>query len=132
MDPKASSFILKFLKFGITGFIGMVVDFGVTYLLKEKAKWNKYLANTTGFILAVVNNYILNRVWTFKSTNPQWLAEFEKFLFLSIIGLCINNLIIYLLTEKRKTNFYIAKAIAVVIVVLWNFFSNYFFTFRLS
>jgi len=131
MDTNTASFIVKFLKFGITGFTGMLIDFGVTWLLKEKGHWNKYLANTTGFILAVVNNYILNRVWTFKSTNPEWMVEFEKFFVLSIIGLCINNLIIYLLTEKRKTNFYIAKAIAVGVVVLWNFFSNYFFTFRL-
>ena len=49
----------KFLKFCIVGSSGMIIDFGTTWLLKEKVKINKYLANSTGFILAATSNYLI-------------------------------------------------------------------------
>mgnify|MGYP001293249327 FL=1 len=61
----------KFLKFGIVGSSGMIMDFGTTWLLKEKVKINKYVANSTGFILAATSNYLLNRFWTFHSENTK-------------------------------------------------------------
>ena len=121
--------ILKFLKFCIVGFSGMVVDFGVTWLCKEKFKWNKYVSNSIGFVLAATNNYIWNRLWTFQSDNANIPIEYGKFLVISVIGLGLNNLVIYLLHEKLKWNFYLSKLIAVGVVTVWNFVMNYRFTF---
>jgi len=121
--------ILKFLKFCIVGFSGMVVDFGFTWLCKEKLKWNKYVSNSIGFVLAATNNYIWNRWWTFQSDNANIPIEYGKFLMISVIGLGLNNLVIYLLHEKLKLNFYLAKLIAIGVVTVWNFVMNYRFTF---
>ena len=121
--------ILKFLKFCIVGFSGMVVDFGFTWLCKEKFKWNKYVSNTIGFVLAATNNYIWNRWWTFQSDNANIPIEYGKFLVISVIGLGLNNLVIYLLHEKLNMNFYLAKLIAIGVVTIWNFVMNYRFTF---
>ncbi len=121
--------ILKFLKFCIVGFSGMVVDFGFTWLCKEKLKWNKYVSNSIGFVLAATNNYIWNRWWTFQSNNANIPIEYGKFLVISVIGLGLNNLVIYLLHEKLKLNFYLAKLIAIGVVTVWNFVMNYRFTF---
>jgi putative flippase GtrA len=121
---------LKFLKFGIVGFSGVFVDFGVTWLLKERLNCNKYLANTSGFLCAVVSNFMLNRVWTFEDQNPAIMWQFSKFLALSLVGLGLNNLFIYFLTEKYKTNFYFAKLLATGIVMIWNFWANTRFTFK--
>jgi putative flippase GtrA len=121
--------ILKFLKFCIVGFSGMVVDFGFTWLCKEKFKWNKYVSNSIGFVLAATNNYIWNRWWTFQSDNANIPIEYGKFLVISVIGLGLNNLVIYLLHEKLKLNFYFAKLIAIGVVTVWNFVMNYRFTF---
>lgn len=121
--------ILKFLKFCVVGFSGMVVDFGVTWLCKEKFKWNKYVSNSLGFVLAATNNYIWNRWWTFQSDNANIPIEYGKFLVISVIGLGLNNLVVYLLHEKLKLNFYFAKLIAIGVVTVWNFVMNYRFTF---
>jgi putative flippase GtrA len=59
--------IAKFIKFCIVGFSGVFVDFGITWLAKERLRANKYLANSIGFICAASSNYLLNRNWTFKS-----------------------------------------------------------------
>ncbi|MBQ3751247.1 MAG: GtrA family protein [Bacteroidales bacterium] len=121
--------ILKFLKFCLVGFSGMLVDFGFTWLCKEKFKWNKYVSNSIGFVLAATNNYIWNRWWTFQSDNANIPIEYGKFFVISVIGLGLNNLVIYLLHEKLKLNFYLAKLIAIGVVTVWNFTMNYRFTF---
>src|SRR5262245_12338733 len=99
------SLIYKIIKFGITGLIGMCIDFGITWLTREKLHWNKYLANTCGFTVAVINNYLINRYWTFQS-NKNWIPEFSRFVIFSLIGLGLNNLLLYLFHEKGKINFY--------------------------
>ncbi|WP_255594301.1 GtrA family protein [Pontibacter sp. HSC-14F20] len=129
MSEGIGAFFLKFLKFGLVGFTGLIIDFGVTFLVKEKLRWNKYVANSLGFILASINNYVLNRLWTFHSHDPEIGWQFSKFLLVAVAGLVINNLIVYLLTEKAKLNFYVSKFIAIVLVFIWNFLLNYLYTF---
>jgi putative flippase GtrA len=120
----------KFLKFCIVGSSGMIIDFGTTWLLKEKVRINKYIANSTGFILAATSNYILNRCWTFHSVNSQVATEYLSFILISVVGLAINNFVLYLLTDRIKLNFYLSKLFAIGVVTIWNFCMNYLVTFR--
>jgi putative flippase GtrA len=123
------SLIIKFLKFGIVGFSGLVIDFGFTYLFKEILKVQKYIANAIGFTLAATSNYFFNRIWTFQSNNPEIAVEYIEFLFISLIGLVINTLVIWLLVGRFRYNFYFSKLFAIAIVMIWNFFMNMYFTF---
>lgn len=128
----------KFILFGVVGFSGVLVDFGITWFLKELLGVNKYISNAVGFLIAASSNYILNRIWTFSSTNPNIAQEYTLFLLISIVGLAINSLILYLLVEKTtlpkfetgsKSKFYFSKLIAIGVVTVWNFMMNYFITF---
>tara|TARA_B110000285_G_C14839131_1_gene474499 strand:- start:52 stop:435 length:384 start_codon:yes stop_codon:yes gene_type:complete len=121
----------KFLKFCVVGSLGLGIDFGTTYSLKEKFKLNKYVSNSLGFIFATVSNYLFNKYWTFEDTNPDAIIQFTKFVAVSLVGLVFSNLIIYLLINKRGTKFYWAKLIAIGVVVIWNFIANYNYTFSL-
>lgn len=123
------TFLAKFLKFGVVGASGLIVDFGFTILCKEVLRIQKYVANAIGFVLASSSNYYLNRIWTFESKNPAIGVEFSEFFLISLIGLGLNTLILYILVSRYKKKFYISKAIAIGIVTLWNFFANAFFTF---
>lgn len=119
----------KFVRFGVVGFSGLIVDFGITWISKEKLKVQKYLANAIGFTFAATSNYYLNRVWTFKSENPEIAIEFSQFLLISLIGLAINTLILWLIVSKLKFNFYLSKVFAIMVVMMWNFFANLLITF---
>lgn len=123
-------FIKKFIKFGLVGASGVVVDFGVTSLLRDVLHLNQYVANSTGFACAVISNYLLNRVWTFRSKNPGVAAEFGRFALVAVVGLALNNAMIYLLNELWHLPFYPAKLVATGVVMVWNFLANYFFTFK--
>lgn len=120
----------KLLKFGTVGCSGMIIDFGTTYLCKEILKINKFLSNGIGFILAATSNYFLNRNWTFNSQTEDIGTQYVQFMIVSTIGLGINSLVLYLLNEKLKWNFYFSKLIAIAITTIWNFFVNLLFTFK--
>ncbi len=121
-------FLIKVFRFAIVGLSGLLLDFSVTWLLKEKAKANKYFANSCGFIVAVINNYIWNRRWTFES-NHIWLPELSRFVLFALIGLLLNNLLIMLFHGKWNIKFYYAKMLATICVFVWNFLSNFYFNF---
>jgi putative flippase GtrA len=119
----------KFIKFGVVGASGMIVDFSLTYLFKEIIKIQKYVANAIGFTVAAIVNYTFNRIWTFQSIDPHVTLQFFKFFFISTIGLGINTLILYVLVSKYNKNFYLSKLFAIGIVLVWNFTINLIFTF---
>lgn len=121
--------LMKFLKFGVVGFSGVFVDFAVTYVCKEFIRIQKYIANAIGFTVAASTNYILNRIWTFESSNPEVLVEYGKFIAVSLIGLGVNTLILWMLVSKYKKHFYLSKLFAIGVVTVWNFLANLFFTF---
>jgi putative flippase GtrA len=138
--------IIKFFKFGIVGFSGVILDYSITIICKEKLKIHSYVSNSIGFIVAACSNYLLNRIWTFDSNNSQIFVEYLSFMAVSIIGLTINGLSLYVFDQKlnlgksiaRMLNlkikddysFYIAKIFAIAVTTIWNFIANYFITFR--
>lgn len=130
MNSAWMTILLRFIRFGIVGCSGMLFDFGVTWVCKEKLHWNKYISNSLGFILAATNNYIWNRIWTFQSESNAFVREYISFVVIASIGLALNNLIVYLLHERLHLNFYLSKLFAIGCVTLWNFSMNYVFTFR--
>ncbi len=121
--------VRKFIKFGVVGFSGLLVDYGITWFSKEKLRIQKYIANAMGFCTAATSNYFLNRYWTFQSTNPEIALEYTHFLMVSLIGLGINTFILWLIVRHTKINFYVAKFFAIIVVTMWNFFANLYFTF---
>jgi len=125
----SQTFLVKFIKFGIVGFSGVFIDFGVTYACKEWLKIQKYVANSIGFTVAASSNYLFNRIWTFKSQDPDIATEYTEFLVISLVGLGIANLIVWLIHGRFKQNFYLSKLFAIGVVTVWNFFANYYITF---
>lgn len=122
--------ILKFFKFGLVGFTGLVIDFGITWTCKEKLGLNKYVANGFGFLFGVTNNYFLNKYFTFENHNPEIGLQFLSFLIIAIIGFSLNTGFLYSLQKKTKINFYVCKIIVTAIVFIWNFGANTFYTFK--
>jgi len=124
------AFNVQFIKFGAVGISGMALDFSITWLCKEKLRLNKYVSNSTGFCCAVVSNFLLNRYWTFESVIQPAADQFVRFTLVSVAGLLINNLLLYLLLRYAKKNFYFLKLVVTGLVFFWNYFLNLLFTFN--
>lgn len=129
-NPLFKRKIIQLFKFGIVGLSGLVIDFSITYFFKEQLHFDPYLANAFGFSFAVVNNYFLNKIWTFKNKEKAIVQQFAKFLLVAIIGLALNTFCIYLLHQQLHVPFYISKLIAIVLVFAWNYTINATLTFN--
>ena len=113
----------------------MAVHFAVLFLLRDVAHCNTFVANSAGFVAAASSNYILNRIWTFRSREKQVAVEYLKFILISLVGLAINNGTLWLGSRllphwKGDWRFYILWVVAVGVTTLWNFTANYLYTFR--
>ncbi|MBS1510822.1 MAG: GtrA family protein [Bacteroidetes bacterium] len=120
----------KMFRFGLVGISGMVVDFSITWLCKEKLHWNKFISNAAGFSFAVINNFLWNRYWTFHDTTHPLAAQFVSFALVSLAGLAINTALLYMLSRYIKINFYLIKLLVTGLVFLWNYGINLLFTFN--
>ena len=127
--------VRQFLKFAVVGTIGAAVDFSILIALKELFHVNLYVANTVSFTAAVLSNYLWNSFWTFGDQPKQHGRQLVQFVIVSIIGLFINQAILYLFNDLLglhvfRFGYMVAKAIATIVVLFWNFAANKLWTFR--
>ncbi len=121
----------RFGKWLVVGATGTVVDFTILFVLVERMGLYPLIAQAIAFTCAVVNNYILNRTWTFGDIKHKGPAvQFMQFFIVSILGLLTRTLIMYTLLEWLGIWYRIAWAIAIIVVLIWNFFANLVWTFR--
>jgi putative flippase GtrA len=120
----------KFIKYGFVGASGVVVDYTVTFIFRDLFGINQFVSNAIGFAVAASINYVLNRKWTFRSDNPDITQEYIYFMVISMLGLLINSVVLWLCVTYLNWNFYFAKLVAIAFTTIWNFFANLLFTFK--
>lgn len=113
----------QIIKFGFVGGTAFFIDAGILLLL-TKFGINYLFANILSFTISVIYNYILSMKFVFnvKETNSQKI--FFQFIILSIIGLGINELSMKICVEKFLISVLIAKIIATIIVMIYNFITR--------
>lgn len=122
--------VRQFVKFAIVGASSTVIDWGIFYLLDFTLGVYYLTAKVLSFSIAVINSFIWNRHWTFRSTNPNKRQEFIKFLIIALVGLTINALIMYFSVTIYHTRKIVGLIFATGITTFWNFLVNKFWTFK--
>jgi len=118
-------------KYATVGLISAVIDFGILFILTDLAGIHYLTSATISFVTAATVNYWFNRRWTFQSTGKR-RKQLPVFFTIAILGLIINNNIIYFSVEKLELHYLLGKVIAAAIVTSWNFFGNRYLTFRIK
>ena len=116
--------IQQIIKFGIVGGLAFLIDYGIYALLTEVFSVYYILASIISFTLSVIFNYILSIKWVFDVNKKQGIKEFITFIILSVIGLIINSIILYLTVELIHIHKLIAKIIATAVVMVYNFITR--------
>jgi dolichol-phosphate mannosyltransferase len=120
----------KLFKFAVTGSIGLIIDLYVTWFIKEKLRMDQYLAHSIGFLFAVVNNYLINKYWTFNDSSKRTSKEFFIFFGISLFGLGLNTLCLLAFVKCFRLSFYLSKILSILLTFFWNYFSNSVLTFK--
>jgi len=136
----------RFLRFAVVGAIGAVIDFGIFNLLISLTGMAAILASAISFIAAVISNFLWNRYWTYPdSRSKPLLRQVVQFVLVSVAGLGIRALM-FVGLEKWLIRFFenlnlgiftptflghnATLALAILVVMLWNFFANRFWTYN--
>lgn len=137
----------RFLRFAVVGIIGAVIDFGMMNLLVNFAHASLVLAGTISFICAILSNFLWNRYWTYPdSRSKPVMRQLVQFAIVNVMGLAIRIPILALLEPRLLALFKalpfsiplftpdfladnLTLAIAVIIVMFWNFFVNRYWTY---
>jgi putative flippase GtrA len=127
----------QFVKFAVVGGLGTIVNLAVLKL--TLVLWGQFNASTPfvveafasglAFAVAVVNNYLLNRWWTFRSSGTMG-TEFVKFLVVSICGLALNELVFWVFRAQLNLNVFVSQLLAIACVLPFNFIVNKLWSFR--
>lgn len=147
----------RFLKFAIVGTIGAVVDFATLNILQSSLlppsgsneEMNVRLATGVAFTAAVTSNFIWNRYWTYPdSRSRSIMLQLGQFFIVNVAGLVFRLIFVGFLYAPLGVLAYdmiggnptdvalnqlgsnIAQAIAVIIVMFWNFFVNRYWTYN--
>lgn len=123
--------LILFIRYNIFAGFSTLLDLILIYVLTEFFNiWYMYSV-TIGYIVGVSTNYILNKYLTFKNKSRKIVLQFGLFVTIALIGLLLNQIIIYLLVEFIGMWYMLAKIIAVVIVMFWNFSRHKKWTFKI-
>lgn len=146
--------VVRFLKFALVGTLGAVVDFTLLIVMKrlfesaglgvgwrlgvEARQIQLVAANTISFSMAVLSNFTWNRLWTFPESRDRPVGrQLVQFAIVNVIGWGINTLLLLLLDRyvfqslvSDRMSYILAKAVAIGVVLFWNFGLNRIWTYR--
>ena len=116
--------INQLLRFGIVGFIAFLIDYGILYFLTDIVGINYLVSSAISFSVSVIFNYIASITFVFDTGHKQTYKDVILFLVLSLIGLGINQLLMYVGVDKIHINYLIVKIGATAVVMIFNFITR--------
>ena len=138
--------VRRFAKFATVGVAGAITHFTLLNVLIQFAHLSSTLANPIGFSIAVLQNFVLNRLWTYPESRGRHAGgQLLQFGLVSAIGLGLNQLIFLAVQHQVEPlwirwagqprlghllSYNFAWAAAVGIVMIWNFGVNRLWTYR--
>lgn len=115
----------QMLRYLFVGGIAFVVDFGALVALTELAGLHYRLAAATAFLAGLAVNYLVAVVWVFDRRNlGNKPLEFGIYALVGVVGLGLNDAILYGLSEFARLHYTLSKLVSAAIVLQWNFFAR--------
>ena len=126
-----NNWLLQLFRYGFVGGVAFLVDYGTLFVLTHYAGVPYLWSAAIAFILGLVTNYLISISWVFQHSGKMrvW-QEFVCFAIIGVIGLGLNELIMYVGTDMMHLHYMISKLISTAIVFFLNFFARKFMLFN--
>ncbi len=126
-----NNWFLQLFRYGFVGGIAFLVDYGTLFGLTHYAGVPYLWSAAVAFLLGLITNYLISISWVFQHNGKMQIwQEFLFFAFIGVIGLGLNELIMYIGTDLIHLHYMISKLISTAIVFFWNFFARKFILFN--
>lgn len=120
---------LQLLKFGVVGGSGYLINLAVFAVLAGALGLHHVLAAVGAFCVALTNNFLWNRHWTFEAGHGHPGFQAMRFLAVSVAALMVNLIVLEILISSASLGDLPAQAIAVAVAMPFNFLGNKLWTF---
>jgi putative flippase GtrA len=120
---------VQLFKFGLVGGSGYLINLGVFAVLAGSLGVHHAIAAVGAFCVAVTNNFLWNRYWTFGPGEGPAHFQAARFFAVSLASLGLNLAILELLLANHLAGELPAQAIAVAAAMPFNFLGNKLWTF---
>jgi putative flippase GtrA len=121
---------LQLVRFGVVGAVGFIVNIAVYTLFVHSIGVDYHVAAVAAWLVAVMNNFVLNRHWTFDAREGQARFQAVRFVVVSLVAFGCSLLLLTLLVENGGLAKVPAQAIAVAASTPLNFLGNKLWSFR--
>ena len=111
----------QIIKFGLVGFLCFFIDYGIMVFLTEVAGVHYLLSSGISFTVSVIVNYVLSLTYVFETKQKNRVKEFIIFVVLSVIGLGINQVLMWFCVDILGIFYMISKIGATAVVMVYNF-----------
>ena len=119
---KTRKLLIQIFKFAIVGGVATIIDFVFLYLFREFCHFPLLVSNTLSFCISVIYNYIASVRWVFDvNKEKDAKKQFVIFIVFSVLGLLLNNAIMWITVDSLSIYYLLAKVVATVIVMIFNF-----------
>ena len=121
---------LQLVRFAVVGASGYVVNLVVFTLLVHGAGVDYRLAAVGAFVVALSNNFVWNRLWTFAGADGHVAFQAARFFVVSLAAFGLNLVLLYALVEGLDVGKVLAQACAIAAATPLNFIGNKLWSFR--
>lgn len=116
--------LAQIIKFGLVGFLCFFIDYGIMIFLTEILDVHYLLSSGISFTVSVIVNYMLSMTYVFDTVKGKQIKKFIIFVVLSVIGLGINQTLMWFCVDILKIFYMISKIGATAIVMVYNFITR--------
>ena len=128
---KTENTLVQLFRYTFVGGFAFVVDFGTLFLLTEIFHIHYLLSAAMAFILGLITNYFLSIKWVFSIRSIEnKKIEFLLFSIIGLIGLGLNELLLWIFTDLILIHYLLSKTITAIFVYLWNFIGRKYLLFN--
>ncbi len=122
---QSNNTLLQLFRYTFVGGFAFLIDFSTLYILTDYLKIYYLFSAGIAFILGLIANYFLSVKWVFNSRKVEnRLMEFLLFTLIGLVGLGLNELFLWILTELFLIYYLLSKMITTFVVYFWNFFAR--------
>ncbi len=119
---QGKALFFQLVKFGIVGVISTLLDYGLMILFKELLGIYYVAASTLSYLISLVFNYFASMKYVFHGKEGRdKKKEFLLFTVLCLLGMGLNQLVLWLIVEQLSVDYRISKLFATAVVMVWNF-----------
>jgi putative flippase GtrA len=122
---RLDSTFIQLFRYTFVGGFAFIVDFSCLYLLTEFLHLHYLISAAIAFLFGLTVNYILSVLWVFNDRAlSNKFVEFIVFALIGVVGLGLNELFLWYLTDIAGIYYLLSKIITAFIVYFWNFFAR--------